>query len=166
MPDFIDIILRTIFLVALLILLTRLQGLRSFSKMSGFDFAITVAMGSVLAAGVTTLSTPAWKFAVAFLALFIVQGIIARLRVRWTGFEDTTDNCPMLIMEHGEILTGNLKKAGVTEADLYGKLREANALDLSRVRAVVMEPTGDVSVLHFGADDEAFSDKLLEGVKR
>ncbi|WP_217271986.1 hypothetical protein [Sphingopyxis sp. BSNA05] len=30
------------------ILLTRLAGVRSFSKMSGFDFAVTVAIGSVL----------------------------------------------------------------------------------------------------------------------
>ncbi|MDX1674464.1 MAG: hypothetical protein R3314_06705, partial [Longimicrobiales bacterium] len=32
-----------------LILYTRLAGLRSFSKISSFDFAITVGMGTVLA---------------------------------------------------------------------------------------------------------------------
>ena len=38
-----------------LMLFTRLLGLRSFSKMSSFDFAVTVALGTVLAA---TLLTP------------------------------------------------------------------------------------------------------------
>lgn len=33
------------------ILLTRLAGVRSFSKMSGFDFAVTVAIGSFLGFG-------------------------------------------------------------------------------------------------------------------
>ena len=32
------------------IALSRIFGLRSFSKMSGFDFAITIATGSILAA--------------------------------------------------------------------------------------------------------------------
>ena len=50
---FIDAIL----MVLVLIGLTRAVGLRSFSKMSGYDFAITVAMGSVLASVIVTKST-------------------------------------------------------------------------------------------------------------
>ena len=36
----------------------------------------------------------------------------------------------------------------MTEADLRAKLREANVLAMDEIRAVVMESTGDVSVLH------------------
>lgn len=51
-------------------------------------------------------------------------------------------------MRGSEILDDNLKEAEVTHDDLRAKLREANVTQLSQVKAVVMESTGDVSVLH------------------
>lgn len=41
-----------------------------------------------------------------------------------------------------------LRKTCVSEEDLIAKLWEANACHFSEVRAVVLETTGDVSVLH------------------
>lgn len=51
-PSF-DLILRAVLLTTLavmwMILLVRLNGLRSFSKMTNFYFVVTVAIGSLLA---------------------------------------------------------------------------------------------------------------------
>ena len=66
-------------------------------------------------------------------------------------------------MEDGAFLDHNLTMAKLTRADLLGKLREANVLRLDEVRAVVFEPTGDISVLH---GDRTVQDDLLEGVRR
>ncbi|MEO0378483.1 MAG: hypothetical protein AAF329_28580, partial [Cyanobacteria bacterium P01_A01_bin.17] len=41
-----------------LLVLTRIAGLRSFAKMSSFDFAITVAIGSLLASILLTKDPP------------------------------------------------------------------------------------------------------------
>ncbi|WP_420433812.1 YetF domain-containing protein [Hyphobacterium sp.] len=50
----------------------------------------------------------------------------------------------------------------MTEADLYAKLREANVLEMSAVRAAVLEQTGDVSVLH---GDTSLDNAILDGVR-
>ena len=55
-----------------------------------------------------------------------------------------------------------LRKTRVAKDDLIAKLREANVLAMNRVRAVVLETTGDVSVLHGNELDDA----LLTGVRR
>jgi len=55
-------------------------------------------------------------------------------------------------MKNGEISEKALAETRVARSDLIAKLREANALDWSKVHAVVLETTGDVSVLH-GDDD-------------
>ena len=74
-------------------------------------------------------------------------------------------NSPILLMENGTILSGNLKKALVSQADLMGKLREANVLQLSEVKAVIFETTGDISVLH--TDKELDVDSIImEDVKK
>ena len=52
----------------------------------------------------------------------------------------------------------------MTESDLWGKLREANALNFSQVLAVVAETTGDVSVLHATDSDRDLQPELLKGV--
>lgn len=145
-----------------LIALTRLAGLRSFSKMSGYDFAITVAMGSVLASVVVTKSTGPIVGIAALAALFGVQAILSRLRVGSEVASDTMDNAPLLIMRGSEILHDNLNAAKMTEGDLMAKLREANVLDLSRVQAVVFEQTGDVSVMH---GEGTIDDRIMDGVR-
>ena len=50
----------------------------------------------------------------------------------------------------------------VEEDDLIAKLREANVCDLSDVRAVVLETTGDITVLH----GSRLQERLLNGVQR
>ncbi len=166
MSPFLDIILRVLVMVAGIVLLTRLHGLRSFSKMSAFDFAITVAVGSVLAGAITTVSVPLWHFLVALSALFVLQICVAQFRARNRSVAAQIDNDPLLIMEDGKVLPDNLIKGGMTKDDLWAKLREANAYDLTQVRAVVMESTGDVSVLHGPPDGPAPSDEVMASVRR
>ena len=57
-----------------------------------------------------------------------------------------------------------LLRTRVTRDDILGKLREANVIDLSEVYAVVLESTGDISVLH-GKDGKALDARLLKDVK-
>ena len=142
--------------------LIRVVGLRALSKMTAFDFVATVAMGSLLA-GAAQASDWAgyWQAMVAMAALFAGQWAMARLRARTETAEDLLDTTPRLLMRDGEILQNALRDARMTEADLRAKLREANVLDLRAVRAVVLEGTGDVSVLH----GERLSDTLLDGVR-
>jgi len=145
-----------------LIVLTRWGGLRSFSKMSSFDFAVTVAIGSVIASTVLTPSPPLLQAAVALAALYAVQIGVAALRAQSETVAGVMDNQPLLLMAGREIFHENLRKSKVTEDDLRAKLREANVLSLDEVHAVVFEATGDVSVLHGDADD--FDPWLLDGV--
>ncbi|WP_216644261.1 DUF421 domain-containing protein [Palleronia sp. THAF1] len=161
--EIVYLLLRAAIAVAGMVLFTRVNGLRSFSKMAGYDFGITIAFGSVLASMVmATEASTFWINFGALLALFVVQRTISYFRVENDIFHDWIGNDPLLLMRNGEFLEHNLRKGRVTRADVYGKLREANALQLSQVRAVILEDTGDVSVLH-GPED--IDDILLEGVR-
>ncbi|ETX14059.1 hypothetical protein OCH239_05310 [Roseivivax halodurans JCM 10272] len=158
-----EIFLRIFLLMGVVIAMSRVFGLRSFSKLSGFDFAVTVAMGSVVASGITALDKSPWIPAVALLAIFVWQMLVAPLRTHFRTAEDAIDNHPLMVMENGDILEANLHKASMTRADLWAKLRDANVGDLSRVQAAVVEVTGVFTVLH---GHEKISDELLDGVRR
>ncbi|MDO5758558.1 MAG: DUF421 domain-containing protein [Rhodobacterales bacterium] len=145
------------------ILLVRIVGLRSFSKMTNFDFVMTVAMGSLLAGASQSNEWPALlQTLIAMATLFAVQFAVAYIRQRSAGFDAVVQNTPVLLMKDGQILHDALLRTRVSKEDLIAKLREANALNMSTVRAVVLETTGDVSVLH----GDGMDDILLKGVRR
>lgn len=140
------------------ILIVRLNGLRSFSKMSSFDFAVTVAVGSLVAT-VAVSSTSLLNGLIGLLFIMGTQRLVAEGRkAGWIN--RLVDNRPMLLMAGTEVLHDHLTKTRVTTSDLKAKLREANVLDINQVQAVVLETTGDISVLHGTHLDPA----LLDGV--
>ncbi|TVZ26674.1 uncharacterized protein DUF421 [Gillisia sp. Hel_I_86] len=145
------------------IIFTRLAGKRSFSKMSSFDFAMTVAIGSILASTLLSKSVSLLEGLVGLGMIYLLQIFVARLR-RSSRIEKLIDNKPLLLMDGTKILHENLKKARVTKSDLRSKLREANVLELSQVRAVVFEATGDISVLHSKDENVELEDWLMEGI--
>lgn len=147
-----------------IILFTRIAGKRSFSKMSSFDFAMTVAIGSMISSTILSKSVSLWEGMVGIGAVYILQLSIAILR-RFRVIQQSVDNTPLLLMDGKTILYENLKKSRVTEADLRSKLREANVLNLDEVHAVVFEATGDISVLHSDSEKN-LEDWLVKDVNR
>ena len=146
------------------IILTRICGKRSFSKMSSFDFAMTVAIGSIIATTVLSTSVSMYDGVFGLIGVYLLQISLSFAR-RQSWVSSLIDNPPLLLMDGPTILHENLRKARVTEADLRSKLREANVIALSEIYAVVFEATGDVSVLH-GSDKTQLDDYLLKGVRR
>ena len=147
-----------------IIVFTRIGGKRSFSKMSSFDFAITVALGSIIATTVLSKSVSLWDGIAGLAILYILQLSTAYFR-RYSLVSAVTDNKPLFLMKGKTILYENLKKARVTESDLRAKLREANVLELSQVRAVIFETTGDIAVLHTKDREQEVESWLVKGVQ-
>lgn len=160
------VVLSAVLMYGALILFTRLGGLRSFSKLSSFDFAITVSFGTVFAAAILTDNPPLFRALFALGLIYALQFFVARLRIHSRWVSSFVDNSPILVMREGTILEENLARAGVTKDDLRSKLRDANVLQWEQVRAVVVETTGDISVLHTSsADDTPLDLTLLAGVR-
>ncbi|QZH75647.1 MAG: DUF421 domain-containing protein [Erythrobacter sp.] len=162
-----DVLLRGFVLAAVallwVVMLVRVVGLRSLSKMTSFDFVMTIAQGS-LVAGASQAND--WQgFAqpmVAMAGLFVMQWAMAKVRKISDTVEAVMQNEPVVLMRDGVIIHSALERTRVAEGDLRAKLREANVLHLQNVRAVVLETTGDISVLH----GEGLEEALLEGVQR
>lgn len=146
-----------------ILIYTRIAGLRSFSKMSAADFAMTIATGSLFGATIASPTPTLFMGLFAIACIFAGQWGLAFLRVKSGTFSKVVDNQPLLLMAGREILYENLRRSNMTESDLYGKLREANAMNLEQVKAVVFETTGDVSVIH-SAEDSVLDECIFTNV--
>ncbi|MBR0552238.1 DUF421 domain-containing protein [Stakelama marina] len=135
-----------------IMLLVRIAGLRTLSKMTAIDFVATLATGSLLATMVSSSSWTAFLQASVGVAMITAwQYVYARLR-RVDAVRSAAENKPMLLMRHGKFLDDALAKARVTRADVLSKLREHNIAGPEKADAVVLEVTGDISILHGGHD--------------
>ena len=161
-----DLLMRTVILGPLgllwVVLMVRVVGLRSFSKMTAFDFVTTVAIGSLLAnAAVTTEWAAFIQSCGAISAILALQVAIAYFRRSAPVASQSLENEPVILMRDGKWNEAEMEEARVSYDDVWAKLREANVLSLKEVRAVVLETTGDISVLH-GKNLDA---ELLTGVE-
>lgn len=157
-------ILSTIGIYVALIFLTRISGVRSFSKLSSFDFAITVAIGSLLASTIISKDPPLLLAIVALSSLFAIQMLVASLRNN-NFVSKLVNNKPLLLMKGDVMLIRNMRKGQVSQPDLLAKLREANVLKVDQIQAVIMETTGDISVLHHQKERVNFDTEVLGDLK-
>jgi uncharacterized membrane protein YcaP (DUF421 family) len=148
-------------MLVIVVALIRLTGLRSLAKMSSFDFTVTVAIGSILGSVVVSSSSIA-QGALAVASLLAVQWGIAQFRRRSVGSQ-LVDNTPILLVRDGEFIEEALTGARVTHSDVYAKLRQSNVHRMDRVIAVVLETTGDISVIH---GDGPLDAELFDNVRQ
>ncbi|MDB2385151.1 DUF421 domain-containing protein, partial [Polaribacter sp.] len=139
-------------------------GLRSFAKFTAYDFAFTIAIGSIVAS-ILTSSTTIVHGSVAIASLLALTFIFSYLQKKFSWLSSLISNKPLLLMDKNKILYKNLKKARIEKSQLLAKLREANVLNFNQVEAVILEATGDISVLHSSDSNTHLNLELLEGVR-
>ena len=155
------VLLSGVLMLVAVVAIIRITGLRSLSKMSSFDFAVTVAIGSILGSVVAS-STSVAEGALAVFALLAVQWMIAQFRRRSFGAH-LVDNTPILLVRDGRFIEEAMTAARVTRSDVYAKLRESNVHRMDEVIAVVLETTGDVSIVH---GDGPLDPELYDNVRQ
>ena len=134
--------------LAWIILLVRIIGTRTLSKMTAFDFVVTLATGSLMATAASSAKLTAFVQAIsAMTVLLAVQALLAVARQRSHRFKTIIENEPLLVMRDGRFLDAALRRSHVARGDIYAKLREADISDPADVAAVVLETTGDISIL-------------------
>jgi uncharacterized membrane protein YcaP (DUF421 family) len=130
-----------------LVLLLRVSGRRTLSKMNAFDFVVTVALGSTLATILLNRNVALAEGAVALALLIALQYVItwSSVRIAWVKRVVTGD--PMLLFYRGEMLKAEMKRSRVTEDEVIAAIRAASIGSIDDVEAVVLETDGSFSVL-------------------
>ncbi|WP_178984090.1 DUF421 domain-containing protein [Winogradskyella helgolandensis] len=163
LQDMLWLILSVLGIFTIIIIITRIFGLRTFAKMSSFDFASTIAVGSVLASIILNSDYSLLKGGIVLVTIIAFQTLFSFLVRKSPLLKRWFTNKPQIIMWNGKILHNRLKACNVGESDLIAKLREANVHDFKEVKAVIFESTGDVSVIHNNSNKNV-EPKLLSDV--
>jgi uncharacterized membrane protein YcaP (DUF421 family) len=129
-----------------LVVMLRISGKRTLSKMNAFDLVVTVALGSTLAS-IMTSKLPLAEGATAFATLIGLQYAVAWLSARSDRIAHFVKARPTILAYRGELFREVLRRERVVEAEVVAVLRSRGATSLDEVEAVVLETDGKFSVV-------------------
>lgn len=132
---------------ASMVLLLRISGKRTLSKMNAFDFVVTIALGSVLATILLDSSVSLATGVIAIAVLVLGQLVITALSVRVGWVEQLVKSDPSLVALHGQTLKRPMRRLRVTEAEIAAAVRSSGKAALDEVKAVVLETDGSFTVI-------------------
>lgn len=128
-----------------LVLILRISGKRTLSKLNAFDFIVTIAIGSTLASIVTTRSLSLVEGVAALALLVGMQFLVTATSVRWKGFHRAVTSEPTLLLRDGEPLLEAMKRERITEDELQAAVRQAGGRALREADAVILETDGSLT---------------------
>ncbi|NKE71229.1 YetF domain-containing protein [Candidatus Manganitrophus noduliformans] len=146
-----------IFAYAALVLLLRISGKRTLSKMNAFDLVVTVALGSTLATILLSKNVALVEGILAFVLLIGLQYLVAWASVHSPFVRRIVKSEPALLFYRGEFLGEAMRRERVTEGEVRAAIRAEGFANLSEIEAVVLETDGTFSVVQRAARGEASS---------
>ncbi len=157
--------LLTLFAYVSLVLLLRVSGKRTLSKMNAFDLLVTVALGSALATVILSKDTSLVQGVLAFALLVGCQFAVTWLSVRWGWVRRFVTGEPQMLFYRGEFLRAAMRRSRVTEDEIRAALRGAGLGDTGAAHAVVLETDASFSVVRSTDAAAASSSSSLSDVQ-
>ena len=148
-----------------LVLLLRVSGKRTLSKMNAFDLIVTVALGSTLATVLLSEDTALAEGVLALALLILFQFAITWLSVRSKTVSRLVKAEPRLLFHRGEFLWGAMKAERVNEGEVLQAMRSQGFARKEQVEAVVLETDGSFSVMSGSPEGSATALQNLSGIQ-
>jgi uncharacterized membrane protein YcaP (DUF421 family) len=145
-----------------LIALLRVSGKRTLSKLSAFDFVVTVALGSTLATVLLDKNVALAEGVAAFAVLIYAQYAITALSVRSRAVRKLVKSEPRLLAYRGKLLEDALREERVTAEEIHAVVRGGGYASLEQTGAVILETDGSMHALEFSVEG---SNAALERVR-
>ncbi|MGD9710938.1 MAG: DUF421 domain-containing protein [Thermomicrobiales bacterium] len=145
-----------------LIVLLRVSGKRTLSKMNAFDLVVTVALGSTLATVLLSEDVALAEGIVAFAVLIGLQLVLTWTSYRSGAVSNMVKASPALLFYEGAYLEEAMRRERVLASEVRAAIREQGHGSIELVKAVVLETDGSFSVI--GGQD-AVPNSALEGVR-
>ena len=156
-----DIVLRTAAIYAVILIGLRLAGKREMGQMTVFDLVVLLLIANAVQNAMVGPDTSLLGGVLAALVLLILNAILARLQLRWPRLQRVVEGSPTVLILHGEMQPGNMRREGVDKETLQAALREHGMADETGVEMAVLETDGSISVV----PDSAQTHRIRHPVK-
>jgi len=155
-----DSVVKTAALFLTATVLFRLTGRRHLADFAPFDWLMTAAAGAIVGRAATAPDTSWLSATAALVSLLATHALLARLRLI-PRLQRVIDPPQRILIQDGVIIKDNVRRCGLTAADLDAVLRQRGHGTADGIFLAIFEARGAVSIF---TRDESFGDRSATSI--
>ncbi|SCI98160.1 Protein of uncharacterised function (DUF421) [uncultured Clostridium sp.] len=141
------VLIRTIFLYALVILVMRLMGKRQIGELQPYEFVITIMISDLAALPMQDTRLPLILGIIPIVTLLFIKTVLTQLQLKSQAARKFLEGEPSILICKGKINYKALKGQQINLDELMEELRLAGYFDLNEIEYGILENNGQMSFL-------------------
>lgn len=147
MPAWTEVIIRSIFLILGVFVITKLLGKKQLSKLSFFEYILGITVGDIAGTLSMDVELNVLNGVVSILVWTLFPIIISNVSLKSKKFRDIVEGKATTFIQDGKILEENLKREKYSTDEFLEQLRKKDIFNVSDVEFAILETNGELSVL-------------------
>jgi uncharacterized membrane protein YcaP (DUF421 family) len=142
-----DVVIRAAIAFLFIFILTRIVGRRELSSLEPFDLIMLVVLGDLVQQGVTQSDYSVTGMILAGGTIALMTLVFSVLSFRFKRLRPLLDGEPIIVVQDGEPIMGNLHRERLTLEELAAEARQQQIDNLDKVKWAVLETNGKISFI-------------------
>lgn len=159
------IFLRTIIIYLVVLIAIRLMGKREIGQLQPYELVATIIIADVASLPMQNVSISLIQGIVPILGLLFMQIAFSLLTFKSKKLQKVLSGNPTILMANGKLIKENLEKQKYTYQTLMEQIRVAGFYKLSDLDYIILETSGQISVIP-KEDFAPATKKDIEGKKK
>ncbi len=147
MPEWLQIIFRSLGTLVVLFTFTRILGKKQISQLTFFEYVMGITLGELAGFISTDIEKHYYLGLIAMCVWFAVPYGMERLTLKSVKLRHWLEGKSRVLFKEGKVMEDNLKKERLTADEFMEMLRSKNVFRLADVEFASMESDGQLSVL-------------------
>jgi uncharacterized membrane protein YcaP (DUF421 family) len=143
-------LIRTALSYFLLLAMVRLMGKRQIGELQMTEFISAVMLSEAAVFPITDRDIPLLYGLLPLIVISSIEVILALLCRKYTPVRHLLEGKPILLVENGQYKEENLTRTRISREEVDSQIRVFGLENVSQVEKVILEPTGQMSVLPKG----------------
>jgi uncharacterized membrane protein YcaP (DUF421 family) len=155
---------RAIVVYVATVVMVRLGKKRFMGRATAFDVILGIMLGSIVGRAITG-NAPLFAALAAGAVLVAMHSFFSWVAIHWHWFGSAIKGHSQVVVRNGEVEWGKLRKAHMTEKDLWEDLRGKSISRLEEVAEGRLERSGNLSVIKAKCEPKVVDIRIAEGVQ-
>lgn len=148
-----EVVVRTIIMFVIILVALRASGKRGIKQLSVFELVLIIGLGSAAGDPMFYEDVGILPAFVVFLVVITLYIIVTRLSDRFVKVEKILEGEPLYVIRDGKLLLDAFRDSGLSQDEFFAALRLNHVEHLGQVRTVLIETSGEFSILFYVDED-------------
>ena len=148
-----EVVLRTVIMFVVILLALRASGKRGIRQLSIFELVLIIGLGSAAGDPMFYEDVGILPAFVVFLVVITLYITVTRLTDRFEKLEKLLEGEALNVIRDGRMQMDAFAESGLSRDEFFAELRLRNVEHLGQVKTVLIETSGEFSILFYDEDD-------------